>query len=408
MQRRETHQAVLVGARRQLAQRRSGGRAAHRAERVGRGGPHVGIGVAQPLDEPRAGALVPDPRQRIHHELAHVPVAVALRRDQAGHHARAAAHQRLDGRVAAARVLAIAQRRDQRLRRVGRVGAAHQALDRRLAHAPARIAQPVHQELDRLVQRSAAGALHREPAQLGVLARRGRRRCSRGRAHRASEIIACPSRAPPAAAPRPGSPASPRTRASTRCAKWPRPSAISDSKLSITFPARIAAFELLLVVEDDVRHDDARQALRAGDLRGERGIRGRSGRSRGGRRLARRLARRAARARRRASASAAARRRQAAAAPGARARRSAATLRWAGRGSAASRAGSRAAGGARVGVGAVDLAGRAPVAVAMVDAPTSTTWIWRRLWLRFISSQIWKPNILGRPASSITARGSDR
>ena len=102
------------------------------------------------------------------------------------------------------------------------------------------IAQPVHQQADRLVLREGAGALHREPAQLGVVALEiaddalavalveiGDHRMPLARATLSSSS--------------PRKSRISRTRASIRCAKWPRPSCISDSKLSLTFPARIAA-----------------------------------------------------------------------------------------------------------------------------------------------------------------------
>ncbi len=103
-------------------------------------------GILEQIDQPVSGPGVADAGQGVDHQLAHVRVLAGGGFEQPRHDAGSTLDERFDGAVAAARILAVRQRSKQRARAGLDVRTGAQALDGRLANAPARIAQAIHQQ----------------------------------------------------------------------------------------------------------------------------------------------------------------------------------------------------------------------------------------------------------------------
>ena len=140
-QRRESNQTVFLLLQSQLRQQVRRLSSSDHTERIGGGGPHVGVGVLQRFDQRAASRFVSDSSQRIDGELAHVDVITLQLHDQGRHNGGAAVHQRFHRSIAPARVLTVGERRDQGSHHLGRLRAGHQPLDGRPAHSPAGVPQ---------------------------------------------------------------------------------------------------------------------------------------------------------------------------------------------------------------------------------------------------------------------------
>ena len=167
---REPHEALWItrdGAR----EGRGGVRASDGAEGVRGGAADVRVGIGQELHEPRGGRALGDAREGVDHLLADVGVGIRARREEPGQDGGAEAHERLEGRVAAAGVLAVGERLDERPARGGGLGERGEPLDGGLPDAPALVAEPLDEPRQRLLRRQQHEALHRQPAELVVAAR---------------------------------------------------------------------------------------------------------------------------------------------------------------------------------------------------------------------------------------------
>ncbi len=164
----ERHQPVVPAAGRHLQQRGRHGLVSHHAQGVGGGGLHVRVGIPEHDQQAIGRSRRPDPRQRVDGQLPHVAVSAVGGADQRVHHRVAAPHQRLHGGVASPRVLPVGEGVHQHVRHGPRLGRLRQPFHGRLAHAPAGIAQTVHQPRQRLGGRERREALHGQPPDLLV------------------------------------------------------------------------------------------------------------------------------------------------------------------------------------------------------------------------------------------------
>ena len=145
---RRLRQEQLAATERVL-QGRARRRAADVAERFGRGDAHVGILIVDERRQRHARAQIADEPERIGDELAMLGPLVE-RVEQRWHRLRPEPDERLDDRVAPSDVLRLGERRRQDRRRQRRIGERRRPRRRLLAHAPARIAHRLDEEVEEL------------------------------------------------------------------------------------------------------------------------------------------------------------------------------------------------------------------------------------------------------------------
>ena len=147
VQRRHAQQ-VIVGLERAL-QRHCGARPADLSQPLGGGGANVAVLVVERLRERLDGIGVTDLAKDVGGELAHVAVVAAEPLREHGHCRRADPSERFSSGVPCLRVVALAQRGHQVRQRARHRLHLGQPLHGRFPDAPALVAEPLQQLLER-------------------------------------------------------------------------------------------------------------------------------------------------------------------------------------------------------------------------------------------------------------------